>query len=431
MKSQKSLLRNLVLKVLSLVFFLALGCQIIAAEVKLAWDPSPDAGVASYQIHYGITSGSYRSVTNAGLATELTITGLTMGVTYYFAATAVGTNQLESDFSNEISYTPPLPTNTPPTITAIGGQTINEDGIAGPLSFNVGDAQSPAGNLTLSATSSNPSLVPIANITFGGSGANRSVTIAPLANAWGTAQITVTVSDGELSAFRQFTLTVNSINDAPTLTAISGQSIDEDGIVGPVSFTVADVETAPGSLTLSGNSSNPTLVPNGNITFGGNGANRTVTIRPSTNQTGSAQITVSVSDGSAVGTRVFTVTVNPVNDAPTITAIVDQTIDEDKFAGPISFTITDVESSASSLTLNASSSNPTLLPVGNIVFGGSGANRTVTLTPAPDQFGTCQITISVSDGELSAGRSFTLTVNSVPDALTPPGNLRRVLGAGG
>jgi cell wall assembly regulator SMI1 len=51
-----------------------------------------------------------------GNLTSNTISGLVSGATYYFAVTAIGTNGLESDYSAEVSYTVPLPTNNPPTI---------------------------------------------------------------------------------------------------------------------------------------------------------------------------------------------------------------------------------------------------------------------------------------------------------------------------
>src|SRR5205809_3734145 len=47
----------------------------------------------------------------------------------------------------------------------------------------------------------------------------------------------------------------------------------------------------------SGRSSNPGLVPDANILFGGSGSNRTVTLRPATNQFGSALISIVVEDG--------------------------------------------------------------------------------------------------------------------------------------
>ena len=58
----------------------------------------------------------------------------------------------------------------------------------------------------------------------------------------------------------------------------------------------------------------------------------------------------------------------------------------------------------------AASSNATLLPEANIVFGGSGANRTATLTPAANEIGTTTVTITVSDGTDTASASFVLTV---------------------
>ncbi len=397
---------------------IGLSTNAFAANVTLAWDPSPDAGLAGYRVHYGTASGNYTSVTNAGSATNVTVTGLVEGTTYYFGATAVGTNQLESEFSNEISYTVPLPQNTVPTLTVISNQTITEDGIAGPISFTVGDQETPAGALTVAGSSSNPTLVPNTSVVFGGSGASRTVTVTPVANGSGTAQITVTVNDGELSTSRQFTLTVNALNDAPTLTSISDQSIDEDTAAGPISFTVGDVETSASSLTLTGVSSNPSLVPNANIVFGGTGASRAVTVTPLGNGSGTAVITVTVSDGALSGNRQFTLTVRSVNDRPTITSISNQTIDEDTVAGPISFSVADLETAAASLTLSATSTDPALIPVSSIAFAGSGTNRTLTLTPSTNQFGTAQISITISDGALTATSQFTFTVNSVNDTPT-------------
>ena len=77
------------------------------------------------------------------------------------------------------------------------------------------------------------------------------------------------------------------------------------------------------SLTLSGSSSNTTLVPNGNIVFGGSGGNRTVTITPAASQLGNATITVTVSDGTNKASDTFVLSVIPVNTTPTISNIVN------------------------------------------------------------------------------------------------------------
>jgi len=65
--------------------------------------------------------------------------------------------------------------------------------------------------------------------------------------------------------------------------------------------------------------------------------------------------------------------------------------------------------------LSVTSSVPALVPATNIVFGGSASNRTVTLTPLPNQNGTSQVTIAVSDGTNSVSTAFQFTVLPVND----------------
>jgi hypothetical protein len=110
-------------------------------------------------------------------------------------------------------------------------------------------------------------------------------------------------------------------NTAPLISDIANQIINEDGSTGPLAFTIGDAETVASALTLTGDSSNTTLVPNANIVFGGSGSNRTVTITPVPNQPGSATVTVSVSDGVLTTSDSFLVTVNPVNDPPFVTLL--------------------------------------------------------------------------------------------------------------
>lgn len=105
-----------------------------------------------------------------------------------------------------------------------------------------------------------------------------------------------------------------------------------------------------------------------------------------------------------------------VNSAPTISSLADRTINQNTGTGAIAFTIDDPETAAGSLSLSAGSSNTTLVPLAGIVFGGSGSNRTVSVTPAAGRSGAATITVTVSDGSLTASESFTLTVNGPPAA---------------
>jgi len=75
-----------------------------AAQVSLSWKASTGPNIAGYKMHYGNYKGQYQYTVNVGKSTSCTISGLTVGNTYYFAATAYDTKQVESDYSNEVSY---------------------------------------------------------------------------------------------------------------------------------------------------------------------------------------------------------------------------------------------------------------------------------------------------------------------------------------
>ena len=101
------------------------------------------------------------------------------------------------------------------------------------------------------------------------------------------------------------------------------------------------------------------------------------------------------------------------SEPPTISDLADQIIPQDTSAGPVSFTIGDPATPANDLTLFGNSSNPALVPSGNIAFGGSGSNRTVTVTPAAGQSGLAYITLTVGNANLRcASTNFLLTVTS-------------------
>jgi len=318
-----------------------------------------------------------------------------------------------SDGSLSKSSSFSLMVNGLPTISSIPDQTTTVGMAVGPTGFTVGDAETSAVSLQLSGSSSNPTLVSNTAIVFGGSGANRTVTVTPSAGLLGSAVITVSVSDGSASTAGTYSVTVNPPpNTAPTISMITNQSINANTTTGPVAFSVGDAETASGGLVVSGTASDTALVPAGGITFGGTGSSRTLTITPTAGRSGSATITVQVSDGLLSRSTAFSLTVNGL---PTISPIPDQTTTVGLPLGPIAFTVGDSETSATSLQVSGSSSNTTLLPIGAIVFGGSGANRTVTVTPASGQIGSALIAVAVSDGAATTGVTFSVTVNPPPN----------------
>lgn len=311
--------------------------------------------------------------------------------------------------------------NAPPSISGIANQSTPENTTTAPIAFTVGDLETNAVDLTVTGSSSNQDVIPNANIVFGGSASNRTVTLTPAPNQSGVSTINVTVSDGTASASTSFAITVGSFNSPPSISAIANQSTVQNISTPAIAFVIDDAQSNADSLGLEGNSSNPTLVPNGNIVFGGAGTNRTITLTPAAGETGTSTITVLVNDGQLTNSASFTLTVSTVNTPPTISAISGQTIAQDAVLGPIGFTIGDAETAVSALVLTQASSNPDLIPAENIILSGSTGNRTVTITPASGQSGTSTITLMVNDGELTVSRSFLVTV--IPNGTGTPGGL--------
>jgi hypothetical protein len=88
------------------------GPALAAGSITLAWDPSTNSSVAGYNIYYGGAKGTYTNKISAGNATNVTVSGLASGTTYYFVATTYNTMGLESSFSRVVSGL--VPSNLPP-----------------------------------------------------------------------------------------------------------------------------------------------------------------------------------------------------------------------------------------------------------------------------------------------------------------------------
>ena len=89
-----------------------------AETVNLAWDPSTGSNIAGYKMYYGTASKNYSYNVNVGKSTSCSLSGLTAGKKYYFAATAYNTSNAESSYSSEISYT--VPTSSTSSSTTSG-----------------------------------------------------------------------------------------------------------------------------------------------------------------------------------------------------------------------------------------------------------------------------------------------------------------------
>ena len=121
------------------------------------------------------------------------------------------------------------------------------------------------------------------------------------------------MSDGVESDSTSFEVTVNPVNDAPVLGVIADQNIDEDTSL-LLTLSADDIDVGDVLTYSAGVTGNATVDVSGDQ----------LTVVPDSNFNGDIQVTVLVSDGDLTDSQTFTLTVDPVNDPPTIDEVSDQ-----------------------------------------------------------------------------------------------------------
>ncbi len=270
----------------------------------------------------------------------------------------------------------------------------------------------------------------------------------------------------DTSAPQTFTITVHALNNAPTLNALSNVVINEDAALQTVNL--AGITSGPSyesgqTLTVTATSSNPALIPNPSVSYTSPNTTGSISFMPLPDANGSVLITVTVKDngGTANGgvdtfVRTFTVTVNPVNDAPVNhvpgpqTAALNSTLvfssatsnlifisDVDAGSDPVQVTL---QATDGTLTLNSTSGLSFSAGDGTddalMTFTGSITNINLALNGMRNlTFGTGVITITTNDlghngigGPLSDTDTIAVTVpdNLAPVLLTAEGTDRAI-----
>lgn len=197
-----------------LIVFAAYAALAQAAQFTLNWTDN-SSNESGFRIERATGSGAFAEIATvpAGVVTYVDA-GLPNSTTYSYRVRAFNAAG-NSGYSNVSTATTPPP-NTAPSISAISDQTVGVGVSTGALSFSVADSFTPAGSLVVTGSSSNTVLVPNGAIVLGGTGKDRTVSVTPAAGRTGTADITLTVSDGTLSASTTFTLTVIAVPTAPS-----------------------------------------------------------------------------------------------------------------------------------------------------------------------------------------------------------------------
>jgi Calx-beta domain len=238
--------------------------------------------------------------------------------------------------------------NTAPTITDIANQQFTATTASAPLAFSVGDAEQSTRVLTVTATSSNQTVLPDSGLTIAGLGANRTIAVDPSLSGAGSATVTVRVSDGRLFSTDTFTVTVASLPAAP----ITPAPIDPGPVdPGPVTPGVDPVPVAPPAT--------PTVIgaPDGRIV--------TADPTPTISGTGQPGATIAIVNGST-GETLCSAVVDPTG-AWSCTLV---TLPNGRYGVTVFQTFNDIPSAGKPLVITVGTDGGGKLPAtGSDTFG--------------------------------------------------------------
>ncbi|MEA4823099.1 MAG: YDG domain-containing protein, partial [Clostridiaceae bacterium] len=311
----------------------------------------------------------------------------------------------------------------------------------GPVPFTVSDPDAGDVNiLTFTASSTNVNLIPAANITIGGSGANRTLTIVPAGNLSGESDITVTASDGSKSSGKTLHFIVHKViamdtnlvensNGTDGLANWTGNTVNisatGNGFVtnSPGTYMSQNIDISKFSTLIDGGETKFVLSAEFPSTYGEVTAQFFSDIA-CTNPVGSSplvhgstpsleqkipanakgvKITFRNTSSSYNNVTVRNISFKVLDDFPKITPISNQATNISAFTVPVYAYYT-----TESATLNATSSDQTIVPNTGISVGGSGFNRSITFTPLKN--GIVTITLTLNDGTSTVTTNFKVTV---------------------
>src|SRR3954470_15944821 len=95
-----------------------------ASSVSFIWDSVTNAPITGYRLYCGTASQAYTTSFDAGNSTQITVSGLSNGVTYYFAVKSYNDVLESADFSPEVSVVPDARGTLPPLVVTAASGTI-------------------------------------------------------------------------------------------------------------------------------------------------------------------------------------------------------------------------------------------------------------------------------------------------------------------
>ena len=323
-----------------------------------------------------------------------------------------------------------------PSMTAVPAQFVYINSGETEVPFRgVSDPVAGVKPVTITATSSNPSLVPDPVVVYTSPQKTGMLKFKPAADRTGTATITVTVS-GNAPGIKTvpFDVTVEK-NRPPIMDKPEQPLMIQAGLPAELLLTGIDDgnPNAVQNVILAAASSNAAKMPAPAVLRNDAEPSARLLLSPMPGVSGEVSVTVALRDdgGTADGgldsnSVVFAVQIynDAVNHPPTLDPIEDRSVLEDSPGQTLSLTgISNGDpGSGQTLVLSASSSNAWLVPDPSVEYAAGDSSAVLTFSPAAGRTGTATVTVRVSDdggtpdnnGDASIVRTFVITVRSKP-----------------
>ncbi|MDN5210671.1 T9SS type A sorting domain-containing protein [Fulvivirgaceae bacterium BMA12] len=404
-----------------------------AGDIKFAWTFfSTDVDGASFDPSGYVLNDVFTALTDpggppdqSGVASVTVADGDVFAFRVYTTDGVAGPGILTID--NFTPFKNATPTLDNLTNLYIG---VNEAPFSVDLTGITSGIAEPAQTISITATSSDTDILPDPTVTYSSPDMTGSLLLSPVTDAFGTATITVTVSDdggtgnGAVdNVVKTFMVDINS-NFPPQMTALNNLTLPISAGEQTVNLTGINAgknNNESQTITVSASSSNEAIVSNSSfaIEYTSPDDNGILRFTPNANVTGQTTVTVTLMDdggtannGNDTFTTTFVVKINP-NQTPSVNEIDDRVLGINAPEQTVAFDgISDGDGNTQDITVTATSDNTALIPDPAVTYTSPGTTGELTFTPVADQFGMATVTVTVQDNGGTAQGSVDITTTT-------------------
>ncbi len=299
----------------------------------------------------------------------------------------------------------PAPTSTAPIFSVLSSNfSVDEDFATPQIVALVANATA------ITVSQSNTGVVTVTT-------SNSRFIVSSIANANGRTILTIRATNGAFSATTQVTVTVNAVNDPPTL-AVSSNSISTVGSFSPITINTTASDIEDGALAFTVSESTPGVV---RVTTSANA----ITLNAISNASGQTTLTITAVDSSGstvTQTIAVDVTITTSTSIPALSVSSNIINVQEDFTTSVIIRTTATDADGDTITLSVSPLRGIVnADISTSVISTNTIVNTITLSAVANAHGTATLTVRATDaGGQSTEVNIVVVVASVVTVLPTP-----------